>query len=343
MLDFSNIKIEKIITHFVGNAFRNEELIFSDTENQPAEEVARNLLNILLPCFNESNEEYHFTHPTEIELNPVLKYVQQILNRKEFSKNSQRIAKILYENSTHPNIKSGEFIVVFFSGINFKGSPGTGLGFFKPESKQKFLRLDPNEKNYDYFFIDGITSKNIEKAALILNTNPEPVFLYNKFSSTDETKFWKDEFLGVTLSSNSFSNTKNFMNMCKEFITKRYVEDFEVNKTDQIDLLSRSISYFKDNEEVNIESFKKDIFHHASVIKSFDNFRDEYQASNDIDFADTIEISKVALKKQNRQFKNILKLDKNFDIYIHGNRDLIESGVEKDGRKFYKIYYNNES
>ena len=42
-------------------------------------------------------------------------------------------------------------------------------------------------------------------------------------------------------------------------------------------------------------------------------------------------------------FKSILKLDKNFHIYIHGNSELIRRGEEKDGRKFYKIYFENEA
>jgi hypothetical protein len=39
----------------------------------------------------------------------------------------------------------------------------------------------------------------------------------------------------------------------------------------------------------------------------------------------------------------VLKLDKNFHIYIHGGRDMIERGVDESGRKYYKIYYNEEA
>jgi hypothetical protein len=35
-------------------------------------------------------------------------------------------------------------------------------------------------------------------------------------------------------------------------------------------------------------------------------------------------------------------LGENFDIYIHGNKEMIEKGVDDDGRKYYKIYYNEE-
>lgn len=61
-----------------------------------------------------------------------------------------------------------------------------------------------------------------------------------------------------------------------------------------------------------------------------------------IDLSNSFEISSQAVKKQTRVFKSVLKLDKNFHIYIHGNKELIEQGIEKDGRKYYKIYYQNE-
>ena len=43
-----------------------------------------------------------------------------------------------------------------------------------------------------------------------------------------------------------------------------------------------------------------------------------------------------------RSIKRVIKLDKNFDIYIHGNSELIEQGEDNKG-KYYKVYYNEES
>lgn len=42
-------------------------------------------------------------------------------------------------------------------------------------------------------------------------------------------------------------------------------------------------------------------------------------------------------------FKGVLKLAKNFHIYIHGDRNKIEQGVDEKGRKYYKIYYEQEA
>ena len=74
----------------------------------------------------------------------------------------------------------------------------------------------------------------------------------------------------------------------------------------------------------------------------FQNFNHQFQEDNEIVLEDSFEISTPAVKKQQSIFKSIIKLDKNFHIYVHGNRELIEKGVEPDGRKFYKIYYKEE-
>ena len=47
------------------------------------------------------------------------------------------------------------------------------------------------------------------------------------------------------------------------------------------------------------------------------------------EIADNFEISAQAVKRQARIFKSVLKLDKNFHIYIHGNRELIEKGFDR--------------
>lgn len=41
--------------------------------------------------------------------------------------------------------------------------------------------------------------------------------------------------------------------------------------------------------------------------------------------------------------KSVIKLDKNFHIYVHGRRDLIERGFDEEkGKKYYKVYFDEE-
>ena len=69
----------------------------------------------------------------------------------------------------------------------------------------------------------------------------------------------------------------------------------------------------------------------------------EYEEVYEVDVNDHFEISKNAVKKQARFFKSIIKLDKNFHIYVHGNRKMIEQGVDDEGKKYYKLYYDAEN
>ena len=68
---------------------------------------------------------------------------------------------------------------------------------------------------------------------------------------------------------------------------------------------------------------------------------DNYARDRDIEISDSFAISDSAVKRQARVFKRVYKLDKNFHIYVHGDRNLIEQGEDERG-KFYKVYYYKE-
>jgi len=156
-----------------------------------------------------------------------------------------------------------------------------------------------------------------------------------------EAQYWKDEFLKEKPIANEFHQTNQFLATAKNFVTKQISEEFELTKADQIDLLNCFVKYFKTHQAFNQNQFEKEVFQDSEIINSFRNFDNNYRQENEL--TDSFEISPQAVKKQARVFKSVLKLDKNFHIYIHGNKELIQQGVDKDGRKYYKIYYEEES
>ena len=91
-----------------------------------------------------------------------------------------------------------------------------------------------------------------------------------------------------------------------------------------------------------MDKFTKEVIGQNDIIESFKQFKTEYQKERDISISDNFSISDSAVKKGTKTLKSIIKLDKNFDIFIHGNRDLIEQGVDEKG-KYYKVYYKEES
>ena len=93
---------------------------------------------------------------------------------------------------------------------------------------------------------------------------------------------------------------------------------------------------------ISKEEFEQKVFNNQELIESFNSFDTEYREKHDLEIVEDFDISDKAVKKQARVFKSVLKLDKNFHIYIHGDKSLIQQGTDSDGRKFYKIYYDEE-
>jgi len=82
----------------------------------------------------------------------------------------------------------------------------------------------------------------------------------------------------------------------------------------------------------------------SEVIQSFKEFREEYQEDREVKIDKQFEISAPAVKKQAKIFKSVIKLDKNFHIYVHSNRRLIEKGYDDDrDMNYYRIFFKEES
>jgi hypothetical protein len=186
----------------------------------------------------------------------------------------------------------------------------------------------------------------IDKGCLIINKGEEEgydVMIFDNQNRGEEAQYWKETFLGLTPQRNEFHHTNHFLTLAKQFITGPLEEELNIPKTEQVELLNRSIDYFRGKDAFDIEEFQTEVFANEDVINSFRSFGSRYVEANDYDIAASFDISHDAVKKQAKVFKSVVKLDKNFHIYIHGRTDLIEKGVDTDGRKYYKIYYQEEA
>jgi len=49
------------------------------------------------------------------------------------------------------------------------------------------------------------------------------------------------------------------------------------------------------------------------------------------------------VKDEKKYFKHVLKLDKNFHVYIHGEKKYIRKGYDPDrDMNYYVLYFRNE-
>ena len=59
--------------------------------------------------------------------------------------------------------------------------------------------------------------------------------------------------------------------------------------------------------------------------------------------SDNFDISENAVKSAKRKFKSVIKLDKNFHIYVHGKEELIAKGFDENRNKsFYTLFFDDE-
>ena len=338
--------IRNVSVHLVGNKQNDEPLILSQKQFPLNTSLGDVFTRYFLSSF-KSEEYFHFHHDIDLSLNEVYTCVSTIFENPKFLQTqSENLAKHLYNQSVHPKIKGGEFYIAYFTDCVLRNEVFNAVGLFKSENKDTFLEIERAKDGFDVEARVGININKLDKGCLIYNTEKENGYILSIIDNTNkgsEAQYWKDNFLNVLTLNNDFHKTNQFLGITKQYLTKQLDEEFEVSKTYKIDLLNRSVDYFKTHDQFNKEEFEAEVFHHPNIIKSFKQFDQTYRQENGIELSEAFVISDQAVRKQARIFKSVLKLDKNFHIYIHGNRELIEQGIDERGRKFYKIYYEKES
>lgn len=343
--NFIETTIISLCLHKVGNKVADEGINFSAKKIDIDKELKDLLAHYFINPF-KSNEYYNLAHETDLSLNEVYTYVSKVFESQELLyEQSKNLAKHLYEQSTHPKIKGGEFYTVYFKDCIIDGETVDAIGLFKSENKDTFLKVYPKGDGFEIESQKGVNINKLDKGCLIFNLEREKGYVVAVVDNTNkgaEAKYWMDDFLHVRPRKDEYYNTQNILSLCKNFVTQELPNQFDASKADQADFLNKSVKYFKENETFSMETFAKEVISQPEVIESFNKYKSDFQKEREVDIIDSFAISDSAVKKQARVFKSVIKLDKNFDIYVHGNRELIEQGVDEKGRKFYKIYYSEE-
>ncbi|MFK5854757.1 MAG: nucleoid-associated protein [Bacteroidota bacterium] len=345
MNNYNIEKISALSVHRVGNKINQELIKYSNSNLSLNDDIKEVLVTYFITPF-KLNEYFNFFHDSDISLNEVYSYVSRIFDNKDsLFEQSINIAKHLYEKSTHPKIKSGEFYTVYFKDCELEGEIVDAVGLFKSENKDTFLKVNSIDSDFEIISEKGVNINKLDKGCLIFNTDRDEGYVVAVVDNTNkstEAQYWYDDFLHVRQRKDEYYNTQNMLTMCKSFVTKELPAQFETTKADQADYLNRSVAFFKKNDNFDLDEFTNEVIAQPDVIESFNSYKNNFQENYKIEIADNFDISNAAVKKQSRGFKSVIKLDKNFHIYVHGNRNMIEQGVDGNGRKYYKIYYDEE-
>lgn len=340
-------RIQKIILHHVGNKLNDDRVIISKS-TLFIDEKRETLLKKYFLSSIKMNEYYTLYHESDIELNEVYAYTTRIFNDKEsFYDNSINIAKHLYEKSEHPKIKGGDLYIVYFTNIQVEEQLVDAIGIFKSENKDTFIKVENDSDAFEIKFDLGANINKLDKGCIIYNIERENGFLVsiidNLSKSGSEARYWKDDFLYVKPRKDEYYNTQNVLSLCKHFVTEELSQQSDMSKADQVDFLNKSLEYFKKNESFDMSDFAKVVIGKPEMIENFNQYKSDYEFARELAVLEKFSISEAAVKKQAKAIKSVIKLDKNFHIYVHGDSNMIEQGVDEEGRKFYKIYYSQES
>jgi hypothetical protein len=337
--------VDKISVHNVGNKQIDECLTISKTDLILAPDVRHLLKHYFLFSF-KSSEYFNFHHETDLKFNETYNYVSEIFDNPEnLLEQSVNLAKHLYEQSVHPKIKGGEFYTVYFKDCIIDGETVDAVGLFKSENKDTFLKVYPSGDGFEIESEKGININKLDKGCLIFNTERENGYVVAVVDNTNkgiEAQYWMDDFLHLRPRKDEYYNTQNILSFTKHFIKNELPQQFEVSKADQIELLNKSAKFFKENDSFDMEDFTNEVIEYSDMIEKFNQSKSVYAKEHEVEFLDNFAISESAVKKQTRGLKSVIKLDKNFHIYIHGNRELIEQGEDRKG-KYYKVYYQEEN
>ncbi len=341
--------LSQLSIHKTGNRLLEEPLTLSA---KPINLTDKTLLNLLLQyflgSFQKTNDLYRLYHPTgEHTLNEVFHFAKLIFeNPESFHDNSKQIAKHLYDVANHPKIKGGELYCCYFDKLPIEGAMVNAIGIFKSESKEAYLTINRREQDFELGYEqEAINIKKLDKGCIIFNTEENEGYKVTVIDQTNKTEaaYWVDDFLKLKIRNTAYNQTNTVLSIYKDFVQNEMDTDFDMGKTDKIDLLNRSINYFKENENFNLDTFSYEVINNEKGIESFKAYKQNYEQEFDTEIPDSFSINSAAVKKQARVFKSVLKLDKNFHIYIHGNNELIEKGYD-EGKKmnYYKVYFREE-
>jgi len=346
MIRFDEATLEALAVHRVGNRSAGDGVTVSHRLLEVSEVVRPLLLTYFLSPFR-SEELFNLSHPSDIRLNEVYDAASAIFSdRGCLLEKSQKLAHVLYNHTTHAKIPAGEFYVARVAGCRIDEEPLEAVGFFKSESRETYLKVYPSGGNFEIGHDDGINIHKLDKGCLVFNTAAGEGYLaalVDLVNRGDEARYWRDDFLGLKLRSDSFTHTRAVMDLCRKFVTEKLPDEFEVSRLDQAGMLNRSIKFLKENESFEMEDFSEQVLGSPEVMSSFSSFKQEYAGEHDLEIPDQFEISGDAVKRQSRFMKSVIKLDKNFHIYVHGDGGRVEKGTDEARQlHFYKLFFREE-
>lgn len=348
MLDTSETQIKQLILHRVGNKFRSEGISLSPDLHPITDDLEKVLLNYYLVPL-QSKEHYKFSHSSDTALNEMYSFTRAIFaGRTPFIGVSEKAAKHLYSICVHPQIKGGEVSFVLFENVRFEGAKTSAWGIFKSERKDVFLSIEERKNQLSMRLSRGIPTKTFDKGCLIVNANSEDGFRVISIDmNKDESRFWHEDFLGLSPVEDDRHKTESCLSMCTQFVEQQFSGG--ENRKDKILTLQKALTYFDTSEVFETEAFARTVLGDEKASADFKQFKKNFDKESVVPTGNKFPIFKPAVKKVKKTLKRNIRLDTQMEVTLKFNdaekqNAFVERGYDaKRKMHYYKLYFNKES
>ncbi len=349
MINLYSTQIESLSVHKIGNKNKGETIFLSESPYGVNDELTAILKEYFFKPFREKEENYfQFANDVDVEFNPLYKIVTEIFdNPSSVHSKSKQVASLLYEQSNHPHIKSGEVYVTYLENVSIDNEKVAALGIFKSELKHDFLQFEERESNVELLIQQGVNLDKLDKGCLIFNHKKEEGYkILSVDSNRYDTKYWLENFLGVAAFADENFYTKKYMKFCQDF-AKDVVLPAE-DKKEEVMFMNRAVNHFAKNDEFEETAFLNDVIDNPDLIPEFKHYKVEKAPKYQIEDLTSFPIANNAVTAARKKMKNVINLDTNVQIKMDFiNPESAEKFVEKgwDEEKqmyYYLVYFNKE-
>lgn len=342
---YNSARITDLAIHHVGNPTSDDKTILSEKlvflENQAIETaLMRHFFEV-----TKSMEMWRFDERFKgHELHQIVHEIWE--EGLDVLSASQSLAQLLERCSNHPQIKSGELVVAKIQDVLVDDELIEVICLFKLETQKSYFRIEGNPQKRELLLLHGFDPRQIDKACMIFRMEGDDgyrICAQDRTSKAGDAKFWMGDYLRIERVTDDYYHTENVIEATKYFVHQHLKPTYDMDKTDEAHIMSRSKSYLQSKDSYDQASYASDVFETPELATQFQEYHADFNSDSGQDVQENFAIHPAAVKKSNRFFKSVIKLDKNFHVYVHGDRNMIRRGVDDTGRKYYMLFFDEES
>lgn len=346
-VNFNKAAITALALAKVGNPQRGESLKTSKDLCQFGEQD-KDMLTLAFTKPFRNLDRYCFHHTSSLELNEMYSYAGTIFDQEDrFLAYGRKIARHLYDQTKHPNIKSGDLCIAYITGIQVDGAPCSAISIVKSESLFPFLEISDKDGDLHLTTHNGIYPEKIDKGCLVINHDrDEGCVVYTFDKSGADTNFWVRDFLGARARKDDDFKTKQYANMCVQFAEEGLPGD--VPTEERYRVANDALQYMQEREQFDGNHFQDEVLREPSLVENFNTFKSQFTDEDGEPIADNFAISKQQAKKAGSKIKGVLKLDTGVVMrftpdFAERESDVLERGYDEEMKmKYVKVFYNDE-